>query len=63
MDKFWIMTLIYCKETSAAYIIPESKGNILLRRDEMVENGQNLFHVIKFNLGKIQLVYYRCEGR
>lgn len=47
--------MIYKRNTSAAYIVPESKVDIMLGRDEMKENGQNIFHIINFNIGKIIL--------
>lgn len=48
----WIFAQIYFKNTSAAFIAPESNVETILGRDDMFENGQNVFRVIKFNVGK-----------
>lgn len=53
LDRNFILALINDKNTSAAYIIAESKVDIMLGRDEMKENGQNLFHILTFNIGKL----------
>lgn len=42
--------MVYFKNTSAAFIIAKSKAEMLLGRDDMVVNGQNVFHVINFNI-------------
>lgn len=44
--------MLFFKNTSAAYIMAENKVVLILGRDDMKENGQNLFRVINFNVGK-----------
>lgn len=46
--------MIYFKYADTAFIIPEDKVDILLGRADMVENGQNLFRAINFNIGKLK---------
>lgn len=54
MDGSMIWAMISSKNTSAAFIIPESKAEIILGLDDMVQNGHNLFHIINFNVGKLK---------
>lgn len=44
--------MIYSRNTSAAYIIPERMVDILLGRGDMKVNGKNVFNALKFNVGK-----------
>lgn len=44
--------MLFFKNTSAAYIMAESKVDYILSREDMIVNGQSLFRVINFNLGK-----------
>lgn len=53
LDRFLIAGLFYAKNTSAAYIIPESKADLFLQRRDMVMNGRNLFRKLKPNIGNV----------
>lgn len=50
--------MIYSKNTSAAYIIPETRAIMLLQRPEMHENGVGIFHIIQKHLSKLE-VYFK----
>lgn len=47
-----IAAQMYLKNTSAAFILPENDVENILGRDDMIENGQNLFRAINFTVGK-----------
>lgn len=51
MDSIWIWAMLYSRNVSTAYIVSESKAEIILGLDIMVANEQNLFHIINFNVG------------
>lgn len=53
-DKYIIQSMIYARNTSAAYIVSEAKTDILLKRVEMLDDrGYNLFHELKYTIGKV----------
>lgn len=51
-----ILAMIYFKYTDAAFVIPESKVDIILGRADMVVNGQDLFRPINFIVRKFKRV-------
>lgn len=59
LDKFLILAMIYAKNTSAAYITPESLTNIMLQREDMLRpDGQSFFHILKLNVCKYIIVLF-----
>lgn len=55
LDKYRIMAMVYAKHTNSAYILSDTMTESLLHGPDMLDNrGHNLFHEIKYTIGKFK---------
>lgn len=61
MDLYHVLGQIYIKNISSAYLAPASKLDVILRRSEMMVNGQNAFYVLNEKVGECISLKKNCH--